>query len=107
MYIKIGISMELEEVPEKLIEILNEAEGKLSSKIDKVRSHLNQRVIEPGVVNAIESVKKELGKAEQTLQDCAEVIASYNNIVLRQKAAYLEKNAQQEQGAQEAIINDI
>ena len=97
MYIKIGISMELEEVPEKLIEILNEAEDKLSSKIDKVRHHLSQRVIEPGTINAIESVKKELGKTEQILQDCSEVISSYTNITLQQKAAYLERNAQQEQ----------
>ena len=96
MQIKMGISMELEEVPEKLIEYLSVAEEKLSSKIKKVKEGLARRVVEPSIVSDIQSVKKELLATDQVLQDCSEVITSYNNVLLQQKAAYLERQMQQE-----------
>jgi len=99
-----GISMELEEVPEKLIEYLSDAEDKLLLKIEKVKESLTHRIVEPGVVNDMQSVKRELGKFDQVLQDCTEVIVSYNGVMLQQKAAYLERQVQQDDTALETQI---
>ena len=96
MYIKMGISMELEEVPEKLIEYLSDAEDNLLAKSGNLKNSLKQRVIDPGVITEINSIKKELSKFEQVLQDCSEVITSYNEVMLQQKAAYLERMGPQE-----------
>jgi len=102
MQFNLNFAVELDELPDKLIELLFGKEQDLSQQIKQIQDQLGSRKINgPAILKNISELRKYIAFFDQELQTYIQAISSYEATVIKRDTLFLQQQMEEFQKDQE------
>ena len=94
--LNVSYVVDLDEVPDKLIELISRGAEEFGEKIDEVNEQLSLRKPDASVVlEKIIQVRKHMSSFDQELESCLQAIAAYQESLVSREVAFVKHKSEE------------